>query len=392
MEPKAGAAAAPPFETRAANATLHVTLSLISESGINSADTGTPATTTAQSTSRGGAAALIVDAGPPLMPLAADSSSAVHPAQLHAALLELHETGPPTNPLHPIDHSRHNHPTTTTTHATKKKPPPRLDAIPLDAPAPPSITALAKEYLPPRSRKKHAYDPFRVTCFTDKALLPVHYDSKLRSTLGTAAEGRRVWATPGPHLGCEPRLDWKTSAMYAPSLDRVYDMTRQSLGYRVHMSMYGSTLWDTTERFRERTATSTRVGPGSYNAAPSAWEKEPHAARPPPVYPYSPKRDKPSTNLATTTTTTAEPYEEVSLESWKLTSERAAAARPAFDKAPRTTWVDWESNKAGRMRKRVLSTPALHLGETMPEFIAGVRAGAPKSPPKGGKKHPARTR
>ncbi|ETV86623.1 hypothetical protein H257_01758 [Aphanomyces astaci] len=287
----------------------------------------------------------------------------------------LHE--PPLDLAHPAEsHSVQPHHAGATTTKKKNRPPKEQSKQLRDSA---SLSTLAKELLPPRSRKKHPYPAFRSTCFTDKMLQPVHYDSKLRSSMGTEAESRRTWSTSGPRMGCEPRLDdLKHSVMYTPSLDRVYDTTVQTMSYRVHMSMWGSSMWDTSERFQEVPRTAPTVGPGSYNSAPSAWDQETKHPRPFPVFPYSPQRvvtpsskllSSPNQVLSTPMT---------SLEGWKLSSEKTVSARPAFDKAPRKTWVDWESTKADRMRKRTPSTPTLAL----PSFVSGMRTGACRSPPK----------
>ncbi|KAH9102349.1 hypothetical protein LEN26_002781 [Aphanomyces euteiches] len=243
----------------------------------------------------------------------------------------------------------------------------------------PPLTHLAKELLPHRSRKKYPYPAFRPTCFSDKALLPLDYSPPTPLKF----ESQRAWTTTGPHIGCEPRLEWKRSALYTPSVDRVYDTTRETLSYRVHMSMWGSSLWDTTERFASPPSqTSVRVGPGAYDTAPMQWGKQ---SRPPPIFPPSslkPRSNQSALHHQITPTLDAKHMnkdEPPSLDNWKHTSKRALASRPAFDKAARTTWVDIESTKAQRMRKRAVSTPVL---ENLPSFVSGTRTGALRSPPK----------
>ncbi|ETW04888.1 hypothetical protein H310_03996 [Aphanomyces invadans] len=296
---------------------------------------------------------------------------------LHATVLDLASAPPIVPPSHPAEphtfHPHHHHTT-----VTKKMPLPSPKTLTTPMHQSASLQSLSKELLPPRHRKKYPYPAFRSTCFTDKALLPVPYNTKLRSSVGTMAESRRIWTTAGPQIGCERRLDdLKHTGLYVPSLDRVYDTTVQTMSYRVHMSMWGSSLWDTSQRFQEAPRTAPTVGPGSYNPSPSSWGKEPSYARPAPIIPFNPHRGSPTSSKAPPTSSNHAPTAPLaSLDSWKLCSTKTVSGRPAFDKAPRKTWVDWESTKADRMR--AVSTPNLAL----PNFLSGARIGEPRSPPK----------
>ncbi|KAH9099825.1 hypothetical protein Ae201684P_018834 [Aphanomyces euteiches] len=212
----------------------------------------------------------------------------------------------------------------------------------------PPLTHLAKELLPHRSRKKYPYPAFRPTCFSDKALLPLDYSPPTPLKF----ESQRAWTTTGPHIGCEPRLEWKRSALYTPSVDRVYDTTRETLSYRCP------------------------CGDPRSGIQPSALLPLHHKRH------LKPRSNQSALHHQITPTLDAKHMnkdEPPSLDNWKHTSERALASRPAFDKAARTTWVDIESTKAQRMRKRAVSTPVL---ENLPSFVSGTRTGALRSPPK----------
>ncbi|OQR83776.1 hypothetical protein ACHHYP_14270 [Achlya hypogyna] len=234
------------------------------------------------------------------------------------------------------------------------------------------------EALPMRRRKtRHVYAPFRTTCFSDKLTMPANHDSRRPLSLGSAAESAKLWATHGPVIGTAPKLDVKTGAMYVPMLDRIYDSGKLTLGYRVHQSLAGSTLWNTTERFADRPTTSDRVGPGAYESVTSAWEKE-RSRKWYPSLPESPSHRAPFTP------TLEEPRPQANealapLDTWKRTTKVHSPAKVAFDRAHRTTWIDETMTRDDRLRKKSLgasqSCPTLDL----PNFLTGSRTGVFKA-------------
>jgi len=93
------------------------------------------------------------------------------------------------------------------------------------------------------SRDRYNYAPFRSTCFSDPSLLPVCNESHFGSPFGTENESRKLWLSSGTHLSCETRFQNDKGPLYAPSLDRIYETSKQTMGYRAyrkpsHISSY----------------------------------------------------------------------------------------------------------------------------------------------------------
>ncbi|KDO30360.1 hypothetical protein SPRG_05071 [Saprolegnia parasitica CBS 223.65] len=223
-----------------------------------------------------------------------------------------------------------------------------------------------------RRKSRHTYAPFRPTVFTDKLLVPEQHDYVV--PLDLAADSAKRWAARGPILGSTPKLDVKTGAMYAPTLDCIYDTGKHTLGYRVHHSLSGSTLWNTTKRFVDHPSTTDRVGPGAYESVTAAWEKA-RSVRKYPSLPPSPGHRTPF-QPHLDETLDGQANELAPLDTWKRTTKAVSPPTMAFDKATRTTWIDVQRTRADKMRAlpSSASCPTLEL----PNYISGVRTGVLK--------------
>ncbi|OQR91219.1 hypothetical protein THRCLA_09064 [Thraustotheca clavata] len=193
--------------------------------------------------------------------------------------------------------------------------------------------------VPRRKKKRQSYTPFRTTCFVDKHVMPENHEPSVPLTFGSESESIRLWASKGPRLGTAPKLDIKTGAMYSPMVDQIYDTGKQSFGYRVHQSLSGSTLWNTTERFIENPTTSERVGPGSYNSITNAWEKQ-RSIKKYPALPPSPQKRNPFQSPLKDPRPTQVNEMLAPLDNWKLTTKAVSPLKVPFDRAePRSTLI-----------------------------------------------------
>ncbi|EQC40409.1 hypothetical protein SDRG_02306 [Saprolegnia diclina VS20] len=224
-----------------------------------------------------------------------------------------------------------------------------------------------------RRKSRHTYAPFRPTVFSDKLLVPEQHEYVVPRDL--AADSAKRWATRGPIMGSTPKLDVKSGAMYAPTLDCIYDTGKHTLGYRVHHSLSGSTLWNSTKRFVDHQSTTDRVGPGAYESVTAAWEKA-RSVKKYPSLPPSPGHRASYRPHVDDETSEGQTNELAPLDTWKRTTKAVSPPTVAFDKATRTTWIDVQRTRADKMRAlpSSASCPVLEL----PNYISGVRTGVLK--------------
>jgi len=140
-------------------------------------------------------------------------------------------------------------------------------------------------------------------------------------------------------------------------------------------SLWGSSMWNASERFLVKPTTPNCVGPGSYNSLPSPWEKSKEFRD---RSKFIQQHNSPTFSLKGTQIPSPRAESEMPIDSWKCTSDRPNSSKAAFDKAPRKTWVEVESSRSQKMRKRITtnSCPTLDL----PCFLSGTKTGTSKSP------------
>jgi hypothetical protein len=146
-------------------------------------------------------------------------------------------------------------------------------------------------------------------------------------------------------------------------------MNSNTFKHRKLDSLWGSSIWTTSERFTKTTGTPSIVGPGSYNALPSPWEKE-RRMKVEPIYPFEPKPIPKPLKTKENASALCSATDTVPLDFWKHSSKVSMSSRQAFNKAPRITWVDAHAKKAERLMKGPVTQSCPNL---LPNFITGER-------------------